>query len=116
MNRKLLRSFLGRAAFVSLLGVLVCQSPATIAGAQNPPAAQAPAAPPDSKQDPLNPAPDQPIYTIPVPVQYVTTPVTVFDNSGNFVYDLEKEEFKIYDNGELQDVKQFDSEMRRRRW
>ena len=29
------------------------------------------------------------------------------------MYDLEQEEFKVYDNGELQDIKQFDSEMRK---
>ena len=34
----------------------------------------------------------------------MTTPVTVFDSGGQFVYDLEKDEFKIYDNGELQDI------------
>ena len=39
--------------------------------------------------------------------------MTVFDSGGQFVYDLEKDEFKIYDNGEPQDIKQFDSEMRR---
>ena len=131
MNWKLLRSFLCQAALVSLLGVLVCKSPATIAAAQdasglapaaqpapkqdstNPPATNPSAAPPDSKQDATNPAPDQPIYVIPEIVHYVTTPVTVFDTSGNFVYDLEKDEFKIYDNGQLQDIRQFDSEMRK---
>ena len=39
--------------------------------------------------------------------------MTVFDSGGQFVYDLEQDEFKVYDNGELQDIKQFDSEMRR---
>ncbi len=133
MNWKLLRSFLCRAAFVSLLGVLVCPSPATIAGAQNPPSAEAPAAQPAPKQDSTNPPTTNPApanspqnnppetnpgqgetpFTFHENVQLVTTPVTVFDTSGNFVYDLEKDEFKIYDNGELQDIRQFDSEMRK---
>ncbi len=133
MNWKLLRSFLCRAAFVSLLGVLVCPSPATIAGAQNPPSAEAPAAQPAPKQDSTNPPTTNPApanspqnnppetnpgqgetpFTFHENVQLVTTPVTVFDTSGNFVYDLEKDEFKIYDNGELQDIQQFDSEMRK---
>jgi VWFA-related protein len=43
----------------------------------------------------------------------VTTPVTVFDSGGQFVYDLEKNEFKIYDNGQLQDITAFDTEIRR---
>jgi VWFA-related protein len=46
-------------------------------------------------------------------VQLVTTPVTVFDSGGQFVYDLEQEEFKVYDNGEPQRIQQFDSELRR---
>ena len=46
-------------------------------------------------------------------VRNVTTPVTVFDSGGQFVYDLEKDEFKIYDNGELQNISGFDTEMRR---
>jgi hypothetical protein len=115
MNRKLLRSFLGRAASVALLMVLAYQAPAVIAWAQDA-AGKAPAVQPAPKQDSPDTTEEPAPYTITSNVRLVTTPVTVFDTSGNFVYDLEKDEFKIYDNGELQDVKQFDSEMRRRRW
>jgi VWFA-related protein len=52
-------------------------------------------------------------YKIPVPVNLITTPVTVFDSGGQFVYDLEQNEFKIYDNGVQQAITGFDSEMRR---
>jgi len=111
MNRKL-RSYSCRAASLALLMVLACQASAVKAWAQDA-TAKAPAAQPAPKQDANNPAPDDGTFTIQSNVHYVTTPVTVFDSSGNFVYDLEKEEFKVYDNGELQDIKQFDSEMRK---
>ena len=113
MNRKLLRSIVGGAAAVALLMVLVYQRPAVVAWAQDA-AGKAPAPQTQPKQDSTDPANDKEIYQLPgVNVRLVTTPVTVLDTSGNFVYDLEKDEFKIYDNGELQDVKAFDSEMRR---
>jgi len=112
MNRKLLRSIARGAASVALLMVLAYQAPAVIAWAQDA-AGKAPAAQPTPKQDSTGQTEEAPLYVIPSNVRLVTTPVTVFDTSGNFVYDLEKEEFKIYDNGELQDVQQFDSEMRR---
>jgi VWFA-related protein len=46
-------------------------------------------------------------------VQYVTTPVTVFDSGGQFVYDLVQDEFKVFDNGQPQRIMQFDSELRK---
>ena len=112
MNRKLLRNIVGGAALVALLMMLAYQAPAVIAWAQDA-AGKAPAAQPAPKQDSPDSTEEPAPYTITSNVRLVTTPVTVFDHSGNFVYDLEKDEFKIYDNGELQDVKQFDSEMRR---
>jgi len=112
MNRKLLRSIVCGAASLVLLMVLADHAPAVVAWAQDA-AGKAPAAQPAPKQDSPDSTEEPAPYTISTFVRLVTTPVTVFDTSGNFVYDLEKEEFKIYDNGELQDVKQFDSEMRR---
>ena len=120
MNRKWLRSSLCRAAFLLLLVMLACQIPAAIAWAQGGPATKNPAAPPTAPAPPAapktgstEPAQENVPFKIIENVHLVTTPVTVFDSSGQFVYDLEKDEFKIYDNGELQDIKQFDSEMRR---
>lgn len=112
MNRKLLRNIVGGAALVVLLMVLAYQTPAVIAWAQDA-AGKAPAAQPAPKQASPDSTDEPAPYTITSNVRMVTTPVTVFDTSGNFVYDLEKDEFKIYDNGELQDVRAFDSEMRR---
>ena len=113
MNWKLLRSFSCGLAALALLVVLAHRSSTVFASAQDP-AGKTPAEQPAPNQDSSNPADHNEPYKLPpVNVQLVTTPVTVFDSSGNFVYDLEKEEFKIYDNGELQDIQQFDSEMRR---
>jgi VWFA-related protein len=115
MNRKLLRSLICGAASLVLLMVLAHQAPTVVAWAQDAAGkAPAPAAQSAPKQDTTNPPGQEEVpYTFRENVHLVTTPVTVFDTSGNFVYDLEKEEFKIYDNGQLQDVQQFDSEMRR---
>ncbi len=60
--------------------------------------------------------PEQPAQgdlTIRQQVQLVSTPVTVFDSAGQFVYDLEKAEFKIYDNDDPQTILNFDTEIRR---
>ena len=54
---------------------------------------------PDQPQMPGEPA----SYKIQSNVQLVTTPVTVFDSSGQFVYDLDQDEFKILDNGQHAD-------------
>ena len=126
MNWKLLRRLFCGVAALALIVALAHWSATVLTWAQDS-TGKAPAAQPAPKQDSTNPpaqaAPKQdstnppgqegPEYTIGVTTQLVTTPVTVFDSSGNFVYDLEKDEFKIYDNGELQDISQFDSEMRR---
>jgi len=39
----------------------------------------------------------------------VTVPVTVSDRDGRFIYDLRKEDFKIFDNGQEQQVAYFGS-------
>ncbi len=42
----------------------------------------------------------------------VVTPVTVLDSKGEFVYDLEEKDFKVFDNGVPQRIENFDMEMR----
>ncbi len=42
----------------------------------------------------------------------VTTPVTVLDSSGEFVYDLEEKDFQLLDNGVPQRIERFDVETR----
>jgi VWFA-related protein len=111
MNGKWLRSFFCPAASVALGVLLAGQALAPAVGAQEGAADKAPqqglakAGPADQTQETP--------FKIPVIVRYVTTPVTVFDSSGQFIYDLVQDEFKIFDNGEQQIIRQFDSEIRR---
>jgi VWFA-related protein len=59
--------------------------------------AQAPAAPQAPPQAPENP-------TFRVRIDAVTTDVLVRDEKGNFVPDLKKDDFEIYEDGVLQDI------------
>ena len=112
MNWQWLRCLLCRAALLASLVALAGVVMAPAAGAQDGAAAKSPeqAAP---KQDSTDQTPGPGEFKIEVNPLNVTTPVTVFDSAGQFVFDLEKNEFKIYDNGQLQDIASFDSEMRR---
>ena len=102
-----------RVGALTLLLALLLQAPSAPVLAQGGAAAKSPSAQTPPKPDSADADQENAPYTITSNVHLVTTPVTVFDTSGQFVYDLEKAEFKIYDNGDLQDIKQFDSEMRR---
>jgi VWFA-related protein len=62
-------------------------------------AAQTPGQKPASKQAP---PPDQPTFR--VQVDLVTTDVIVRDGNGQFVPDLKKDEFEIYEDGVKQDI------------
>lgn len=55
-----------------------------------------------------SPAPDDEVIT--VETNLVTTPVSVLDRNGRFIPGLKKKDFKIYDNGVLQDITYFQSE------
>jgi len=115
MNWKWLRLFTCRAASFVLLVILVgFVMPASWAQESGTPKSPAPPeAPKGTPTDSTDQTQEPPPYKITSTVRNVTTPVTVFDSGGNFVYDLEKDEFKIYDNGELQSISAFDTEMRR---
>ncbi len=60
-----------------------------------------PAQAPDAQNTPQ--APNIRVQTI-----LVTTPVTVIDHSGEFVYDLDQSDFKVYDNGVQQQIERFE--------
>jgi len=113
MNREWLRSLSRLAALCVVLAALPGQMQAPAAWAQEKITVQNP---PQTtpKSDSANQAQEETPYKLqPVIVTNVWTPVTVFDSGGQFVYDLEKNEFKIYDNGVQQDIQQFDTEMHR---
>jgi VWFA-related protein len=80
------------------------------------PAAQAPAAPPAAAKPPVAQPPAAATAPTPVPAQapqnpnfrvqvdLVTTDVLVRDEKGNFVSDLKKDDFDVYEDGILQDI------------
>lgn len=53
-----------------------------------------------------------PTSKIKVQSPLVTTPVTVVDRSGGYVYDLEEKDFRILDNGVAQDIESLKQESR----
>jgi VWFA-related protein len=108
MDLKWLRAFLRLAACLALAGVLA--EPGSVGTLQ---AQQATASGDAAANAPKKESsdPTQPITTLRVESHLVTTPVTVFDSAGQFVYDVDQDEFKIYDNGALQQIKQFGTEI-----
>lgn len=114
MNLRRLRCSISKAASLALLLALVglASGPATWAQAPAPDKSPEQTAPPKGSPDQPQ-MPGEGEFKIQSNVQLVTTPVTVFDSSGQFVYDLDQNEFKILDNGQQMRIAQFDSEMRR---
>lgn len=71
------------------------------------PSAQSPATPPSPKPQNITQIPAQ----IRVQSNLVTTPVTVINRAtGEFVYDLNQNDFEIYDDGVPQRIERFDRE------
>jgi VWFA-related protein len=125
MSGKWLRYSLCGAAVLALWVALAGPWPSVRVWAQDGAASKSPAqaaptpeptAPKPGEATPKTDATDQtqePYKLQPVVVQNVTTPVTVFDSGGNYVYDLEQNEFEVYDNGEQQKILNVDSDIRR---
>jgi VWFA-related protein len=85
------------------------QSPAP----QSPPAQQPQSPPPQQPPPGQAPKPDQPVAGIQKPnftvrVELVTTDVIVRDSKGQFVPDLAKNEFEVYEDGVKQDIVSMD--------
>ncbi|HEV8384487.1 MAG TPA: VWA domain-containing protein [Candidatus Acidoferrales bacterium] len=85
-----------------ILSLLIALLAAGAAFAQAPPGPL----PPKPGQKIQQPPPDK--AQIRVRVQMVSTPVTVRDKSGELVLELEKKDFRIFDNGVEQRVEDFD--------
>src|SRR5262247_3001077 len=64
--------------------------------------AQAPARPAPAPQSPSPSTPDRPTFS--TQIDLVTTDAIVRDEKGNFVADLTKDEFEIYEDGVKQDI------------
>jgi VWFA-related protein len=54
--------------------------------------------------------PDDQLYDLKVPVELVLVPVTVEDREGKLIYGLQKEDFKLYEDGMPQRITYFSSE------
>src|SRR5215210_3169524 len=86
------------------LGSLIAQAPAqTPPAQQTPPAGQQPAPPAAQQQPPGTPQRE----VIRRALDIITTDVMVRDNTGQFVADLKKDEFEVYEDGVKQDVQSF---------
>jgi Ca-activated chloride channel homolog len=75
------------------------------------PTKQPPTQPP--QQDPQKPKPTEPEdqeQVIKLATQQVTVPVIVTDGFGNFITGLKKNDFVLREDGELQEIDQFDDE------
>ncbi|HEY0873712.1 MAG TPA: VWA domain-containing protein [Vicinamibacterales bacterium] len=74
-------------------------------GAQNAPAGQQPAQDPSAQNPPAQQQPQRQIIRRQIDV--ITTDVIVRDNRGQFVADLKKDEFEVYEDGVKQEVVSF---------
>ena len=97
-------SSLALAILVSgLIGVSRAWGQGGVAG-DNPVTPKRPA---PSVQDPTK---GKPASSIRIQSILVTTPVTAIDANGNFVYDLQQGDFKVFDNGVPQQIERFGAE------
>jgi VWFA-related protein len=113
MNSKWLRRELLLAAVLLVGAAIGKQAPDTAWAQDGATVKNSEQAPVPPQTDPSDKTQEAPYKLPPVIVRNVTTPVTVFDSGGQFVYDLQQEEFKVTDNGVPQRIVHFDSEMRR---
>ena len=90
-------------SFVLLLSGLLTSYPAIAASQQGQPPARGPA----NAESGQASDPDQD-FQFAVQVQVVTLPVTVTDQKGQFVTDLDKKDFTILDNGTPQRIENFE--------
>src|SRR5215471_21439790 len=118
------RIWIGSVAFISLLWAalaLAGQSPAPPAPTQNPqtpaqqpqqqpPVAQTPATP-DASADADSNADDQK-YKLAVDVSLVNVVATVFDESGKYMDGLKRDDFKVFEDGQEQQLSFFSHDLR----
>ncbi|MGH9862634.1 MAG: VWA domain-containing protein [Candidatus Acidiferrales bacterium] len=66
------------------------------------------ALPATSQQPPSPPRPEGPGYRVRVKVEIVAAPVVVRDQTGEFVYDIRRDEVEVFDNGQPQQLSAFE--------
>jgi len=104
MRLKWLRTFFLPAACLAVMVLFLAQGRTLTA--------QAGAAAKPAEQDTTKKgAEEEPTTKITTGTTLVTTPVTVFDSGGQFVYDIDPNEFKVFDNGDPQKIYQVGTEL-----
>ena len=106
------RTFLRFALIVGLACAFWCLALLPAASAQEGAAAKKPA--PSTSEEETTPAPN-PTPTEPhirVQANIVTAPVTVINSKGEYVFDLQQQDFEVLDNGVEQRIEQFSLEQR----
>jgi VWFA-related protein len=107
MRLKWLRAFSWLAACLALLVMLFALGWVRTSAAQQSPAAK----PSDQDATKKEGTEEPPATIIRGGTTLITTPVTVFDSGRQFVYDIDPNEFKVYDNGIPQKIDQVGTEL-----
>src|SRR3954467_10213880 len=96
----------------SVFGLFLCASIWAQSTSQQPAANQQPTAPPQPTANQQAPGTPQSGQRPPIRVQVneVIVPITVTDDKGRFVSNLEKSDFKIFDSGKEQNISFFTRE------
>jgi len=103
-------AFLRSVAALTLLGMPL--SLAAPAYAQEGTAGQKPPGSTSEREAAPQPKASEPDTRIRVQANIVTAPVTVINAKGDYVFDLEKKDFDVFDNGVRQQIEQFSLEQR----
>lgn len=102
------------AIIIAVLVVFAWTRTAFLQEPPKPQTQQPPTQPP--KQDPTKPKtdekkdPDDQGFIVPIPTTQVVVPVIITDGYGQFVTGLKKEDFQLREDGQPQDIEQFDDE------
>ena len=97
-----------RKAGSLLAAALVALTVAPVASAQQDVAGAPPVFATPKKQPPKQEKPPVELGKIRVQSPLVTTPVSALEASGEFVYDLDEDDFQIFDNGQPQRIERFE--------
>src|SRR5438105_15690500 len=110
MRSDLIRNRSAIILTVALAGVAGAIAPSRAARAQDGVAGAPPVFSGPKKEPPKDLEAEEELAKIKVQSPLVTTPVTVVDFSGEFVYDLDEKDFQVLDNGVPQKIDRFDTE------
>ena len=107
MRLKWSRALSWPAASLALLVICLTQGSVRTLAAQVAPATKPPPQDTTKKES----TEEAPTATIMTGTTLVTTPVTVFDSAGQFVYDVDPNEFQVFDNDQPQKIYEVGTEL-----